>query len=40
MPFLLDDRPWQRAHVVVGTASSVPPDAETEVTFSSHHLHM
>jgi hypothetical protein len=31
VPFLLDDRPWQRAHVIVGTASALPHDAQTEV---------
>jgi hypothetical protein len=35
VPFLLDDQPWQRAHVIVGTASSVPHDAETEVVVSA-----
>lgn len=35
VPFLLDDRPWQRAHFIVGTASSLPHDAETEVVVSS-----
>jgi hypothetical protein len=34
VPFLLDDRPWQRAHFIVGTASSLPHDAETEVVVS------
>jgi uridine kinase len=31
VPFLLADRPWERAHFIVGTASSLPHDAETEV---------
>ncbi|MEU4241037.1 hypothetical protein [Actinoplanes sp. NPDC026619] len=31
VPFLLADQPWQRAHFVVGTASSLPHDPETEV---------
>ena len=31
VPFLLMDRPWERARFVVGTASAVPHDAETEV---------
>jgi uridine kinase len=31
VPFLLDDRPWERAHVIVGTAPALPHDAETEV---------
>jgi hypothetical protein len=34
VPFLLDDRPWQRAHFIVGTASSLPHDPETEVVVS------
>lgn len=34
VPFLLDDQPWQRAHFIVGTASSLPHDAETEVVVS------
>ena len=34
VPFLREDRPWQRAHFIVGTASSVPHDAETEVAVS------
>ena len=34
VPFLIDDQPWQRAHFVVGTASSLPHDAETEVVVS------
>ncbi|WP_433381290.1 uridine kinase family protein [Actinoplanes sp. CA-142083] len=34
VPFLLDDRPWQRAHFIVGTASALPHDAETEVVVS------
>ena len=34
VPFLLDDRPWQRADVIVCTASSVPHDARTEVVSS------
>jgi hypothetical protein len=34
VPFLLDDQPWQRAHFIVGTASSSPHDAETEVVIS------
>jgi hypothetical protein len=33
-PFLLDDRPWQRADFIVGTALSLPHDAETEVVVS------
>ncbi|GIM94052.1 uridine kinase family protein [Paractinoplanes toevensis] len=31
VPFLADDRPWQRAHFIVGTASSLPHDPNTEV---------
>lgn len=31
VPFLIDDRPWERADVIVATASSVPYDRETEV---------
>jgi hypothetical protein len=31
VPFLLDDRPWQRAHFIVGTALTLPHNAETEV---------
>ena len=34
VPFLLADRPWERAHFIVGTASSLPHDAETEVAVS------
>jgi hypothetical protein len=33
-PFLLDDQPWRRAHLIVGTASSLPHDAATEVVVS------
>jgi hypothetical protein len=35
VPFLLDDQPWHRANVIVGTASSLPHDADTEVVVSS-----
>lgn len=31
VPFLRDDQPWRRAHVIVGTASSIPHDPPTEV---------
>jgi hypothetical protein len=31
VPFLRDDQPWSRAHVIVGTASSIPHDPVTEV---------
>jgi hypothetical protein len=31
VPFLLADKPWERAHFIVGTASSLPHDPETEV---------
>jgi hypothetical protein len=31
VPFLLEDRPWERARFVVATASSLPYDARTEV---------
>ncbi|MEU4220751.1 hypothetical protein [Actinoplanes sp. NPDC026623] len=34
VPFLEEDRPWQRAHFIVGTASSLPHSAETEVAVS------
>jgi hypothetical protein len=34
VPFLLEDGPWQRAHFIVGTASSLPHDPETEVAVS------
>ncbi len=34
VPFLLDDRPWQRAQFIVGTSSSLPHDATTEVVVS------
>jgi hypothetical protein len=34
VPFLADDRPWQRAHIIVGTASSLPHDPTTEVVVS------
>ena len=31
VPFLRDDQPWQRAHFIVGTASSLSHDPQTEV---------
>jgi uridine kinase len=31
VPFLRDDRPWDRAHVIVGTGSTLPHDPDTEV---------
>jgi hypothetical protein len=31
VPFLRADRPWDRAHVIVGTASTLPHDPDTEV---------
>jgi hypothetical protein len=31
VPFLLDDRPWERAHVIIGTSSAPPHDPQTEV---------
>jgi hypothetical protein len=31
VPFLLADRPWERAGFIVGTASAVAHDPETEV---------
>jgi hypothetical protein len=34
VPFLLDDQPWLRAHVIVCTASSMPHDAGTDVVVS------
>jgi uridine kinase len=34
VPFLLADQPWRRAHFIVGAASSLPHDAETEVVVS------
>ncbi|MDG4821703.1 hypothetical protein O7635_07535 [Asanoa sp. WMMD1127] len=34
VPFLADDQPWQRAHVIVGTASSLPHDPRSEVVVS------
>lgn len=34
VPFLLADQPWRWAHVIVGTASSLPHDPETEVVVS------
>jgi hypothetical protein len=34
VPFLLGDQPWRRAHFIVGTASSLPHDPETEVVVS------
>jgi hypothetical protein len=39
VPFLLEDQPWLRAHVIVGTASSLPHDAETEVVVSPPLIH-
>jgi len=35
VPFLLEDRPWERAHFVVATASSLPHDPGTEVMVAS-----
>lgn len=35
VPFLLADQPWRRARCIVGTASSLPHDAETEVVVSA-----
>ena len=35
VPFLLEDRPWERAHVVAATASSLPHDPRTEVMVAS-----
>jgi len=34
VPFLLEDRPWERARFIVGTASSLPHDPESEVVVS------
>ena len=34
VPFLQKDQPWQRAHFIVGTASSLPHNAETGVAVS------
>jgi hypothetical protein len=34
VPFLLDDRPWDRADFIVGTASALGHDAGTEVAVS------
>jgi hypothetical protein len=34
VPFLLDDRPWERAHFIVGTASALPHDPAAEVVSS------
>ena len=34
VPFLLDDRPWERADFIVGTASALPHDARTEVAIA------
>ena len=34
IPFLIEDRPWERADVVVGTSSGVPHDPETDVPVS------
>ncbi len=34
VPFLQDDQPWQRAHFIVGTASSLPHSPNTEVVVS------
>jgi hypothetical protein len=39
VPFLLADQPWRRAHVIVGAASSLPHDAETEVVVSPPLIH-
>jgi len=39
VPFLQRDQPWQRAHFIVGTASSLPHDAETEVVVSPPLTH-
>ncbi|WP_250036249.1 uridine kinase family protein [Paractinoplanes maris] len=35
IPFLLDDRPWERARFIVGTTSPLPHDPETSVVVSS-----
>jgi len=35
VPFLLADQPWQRAHFIIGTASSLPHNRDTEVVVSS-----
>jgi hypothetical protein len=35
VPFLLEDRPWERADVLVATASSLPHDPRTEVMVAS-----
>ena len=34
VPFLQEDQPWQRAHFIVGAASSVPQNPETEIAVS------
>ena len=34
VPFLQDDQPWHRAHVIVGTSTPLPHDPETEVVVS------
>lgn len=35
VPFLRDDQPWRRAHVIVGSASSIPHDPVTEVVVAT-----
>lgn len=35
VPFLLADQPWRRARCIVGTALSLPHDAETQVVVSA-----
>jgi hypothetical protein len=35
VPFLLEDRPWERAHFIVATASSLPHNPQTEVMVAS-----
>jgi uridine kinase len=35
VPFLRDDRPWDRADVIVGTASTLPHDPDTEVVVAA-----
>jgi hypothetical protein len=35
VPFLLDDRPRERAHLIVGSSASLPHDAEAEVVVSA-----
>jgi hypothetical protein len=40
VPFLQEDQPWQRAHFIVGTASSLPHNPQLEVAVSPPLAHV